>query len=388
MSIHEDAAGNIWIGTFTGGLNRFDPAGETFAHFTTADGLPGDAVICIQSDDQGFLWLGTNTGLAKFDLAAETFQSFGPRDGLQDGEFISCTLAPDGWMYFGGLRGLNAFVPEQVEENRHLPPLAITALNVSGEKIRDNLAPGEHIELPYDQNFISFEYAALDYTDPQSSQYAYRLEGLEEDWVFAGTRRLASYPDLRPGDYVFHVKGANNDGLWNEEGAAVSVTITPPFWQTWPFRGAILLALLAAVLVGYRLRVRSLHARSRELEQQVEETTREVEARTREVAVLAERQRLARDLHDSVTQSLYSLTLMAGAAERLYQKGDIERAAEYQARQGQIAQEALKEMRLLVYELRPSALEEEGLVGALRQRLDAVERRVDIEATLDVGRRA
>ncbi|NIV37696.1 MAG: hypothetical protein GWN58_52255, partial [Anaerolineae bacterium] len=133
--------------------------------------------------------------------------------------------------------------------------------------------PGEQIDLTHRENFLSFDYAALDLSNSEKNQYAFRLEGVDEDWVQAGTRRHADYPNLRPGDYVFRVKGSNSDGVWNEEGTSVRITIKPPFWATWWFRGILLLALVGGAVVAYRLRVRSVEARSRELEVQVTERT-------------------------------------------------------------------------------------------------------------------
>jgi signal transduction histidine kinase len=272
----------------------------------------------------------------------------------------------------------------------------ITAFSVPNQTVRTDLPPNEHIQLSYQENYVSFEFAALDYAISEKNQYAYRMEGLNEDWVYAGTRRHVEYPDLRPGRYVFRVKGSNNDGVWNEEGVAVRVTITPPFWETWWFRGIVALALLGMAIGGYRLRVRTIEARSRELEIQVEQRTaelrREIDQRMQveealrqsemEQAVAAERSRLARDLHDSVTQSIYSLTLLAEAGQRMIQAGDLQQIDANQARLGEIAQQALQEMRLMVYELRPLALRSEGLIGALEQRLEAVERRAGVEARL------
>ena len=201
------------------------------------------------------------------------------------------------------------------------------------------------------------------------------------------------------------MKGSNNDGVWNQVGTAIEITIVPPFWQTWWFIGAAILVLAGLVFGGYRLRVRNLEARSRELADLVEERTAEltranlllegeIKERKRaeaalaqhaaEVAVAEERSRLARDLHDSVTQSLHSSTLMAEAGQRLAGAGDLERTRHYLTRLGEISRQALKEMRLLVYELRPLALREVGLVGALQQRLDTVERRAGVEARLVV----
>jgi len=213
----------------------------------------------------------------------------------------SCLQSQTGEMFFGGADGLYAFHPEKIRENLVIPPVAITALKIFNETVRRALLPDEQIRLSHQENYISFEFAALDFVAPEKNQYAYMLEGLDRDWVYAGTRRHVDYPNLRPGDYVFRVKGSNNDGVWNEKGAAVRITVEPPFWQTWTFRGIVLVVLVVSVISGYRQRVRSIEAHSRQLEAQVKERTSQLEALYRAD------EELYRHLHlDQVLQALMS----------------------------------------------------------------------------------
>jgi signal transduction histidine kinase/ligand-binding sensor domain-containing protein len=284
----EPNEGVVWVGTGGGGLNRLDRATQTFSHYTQADGLPGDVVGCILADDAGFLWLGTVRGLSRFDPRTETFRNYDQQDGIGvlSAGVVSpgnCLQSQTGEMFFGGFDGLYAFHPEQIKENPQAPAMAITALKIFNQTVRSDLLPDEHIPLPYQDNFVSFEFAALDYTMPDRNQYAYRMEALDRDWVYAGTRRYADYPDLKPGDYVFRVKGSNSDGVWNEEGVTLRITVKPPFRDTWTFRIMVATALLLAAIGIYRQRVRSVEARSRELKREVEERTHEIERR-RQVA--------------------------------------------------------------------------------------------------------
>jgi signal transduction histidine kinase/ligand-binding sensor domain-containing protein len=397
----EPVEGVVWVGTEGGGLARLDRATQTFTHYTEEHGLPGDTVRCILADADGYiLWLSTNKGLSRFDPQRETFRNYGARDGLQEGEFVegACFQSARGEMFFGGLQGLNVFYPEQLQPNLYLPPVVITAFKKYNQTLYTDLPAGTQVQLSYQDDLVSFEFAALDYVAPAKNQYAYKMEGLDDDWVYAGTRRYAEYRNLPAGDYVLRVKGSNNDGIWNEEGVALYISVSPPCWETWWFQGLVVLALAGAVSGAYRLRVRGIEARSRELERQVQlrtaELRREIDQRLQveealrqsetEKAVAAERSRLARDLHDSVTQSLYSLTLFSEAGLRQTQAGDIERAQEYLNRLRDIGLQALREMRLMVYQLRPLALEQEGLAAALQQRLDAVERRAGVDARLVV----
>jgi signal transduction histidine kinase len=403
-AICEDDTGTLWIATGDG-LDRFEAAEGRFDHFRQSDGLPDGWIAGMLPDESGDLWLSTGRGLSRFDPQTETFRNFGPNDGAQDFFFWRNAqfASPSGRLYFGGVNGFNSFQPNRIEDNLQEPPVVITAMNVHEEVQQIDLPHDASITLEHRDNFLSFDFAALDFSFPEMNQYAYLMEGLDEDWVQAGSRRHADYPNLGPGEYAFHVIGSNNDGIWNEEGASVSITIKPPFWQTWWFRGIVLLCFLGGAVGGYRLRIRNLESRGRELEQQVEDRTVELteanlslerEMREREIAqealsreqakaaVTAERQRLARDLHDSVTQSIYSLTLFAEATRHEANEAGNS-AIESQAGQiGVIAQQALKEMRLLVYELRPPELEQEGLVHALRRRVEAVEGRAGMEARI------
>jgi len=313
FSFHEGPTGMLWVGTWGTGLDRFDPTTQTFTHFTERDGLPNNVIYGIEVDGEGYLWLSTNRGLSKFDPRTETFRNYDISDGLQDNEFnVGAHFRSDrGEMFFGGISGFNAFFPEQIEDNPNPPPIVITSFAKFNQKVRTDLPEGEHIQLSYKDNFISFEFAALDFTAPAKNQYAYMLEGFDQEWVNAGTRRYASYTNLSGGDYVFRVKGSNSDGVWNEEGSAVRITVTPPIWETWWFQGILLLVLVGGVFGGYRLRVRTHEKRSQELEEQVEERTREIERRTQELEALYQAdEELYRRVHlEEVLQTLVHIAV-------------------------------------------------------------------------------
>ena len=403
-AIHKDQAGRLWVGTLGGGLNRLDPEEETFTHYGEQDGLASDLVLDILEDDHGFLWLGTANGLSRFDPQSETFTNHGADRRLPITDFNAAMRSPNGEMFFGGVNGFVSFFPDQIQENPYVPAVVLTSLQQQGRNMDLGLAPEDtkQIVLRWPDNSFEFEFAALSFSQPERNQHAYKLEGFDEEWLYSPYGR---YTNLPGGTYTLRLKGSNNDGVWNEAGASLEVVIVPPFWETWWFRGGVVLALVAAGFGAYRLRIRGLEAHGRELERQVEDRTakltdanirlyQEIEERERaeeelaqqraEAAVVEERNRLARDLHDSVTQSIYSLTLLSEAGQRMAEARDLEQLTVNQSRIGDISQQALQEMRLLVYELRPLALETEGLVGALGHRLEVVEKRAGIDARLIV----
>jgi PAS domain S-box-containing protein len=262
--------GMVWLGT-QAGLNRYNPQTGQLQIYSEKNGLPNASIMGILRDAQGFLWLTTNHGVARFDPQAETFLVFEKSDGLQGNEFNSNAYfqASNGDFYVGGVDGFSIFDPLNLRQNELPPPVVITDFSIFNTSQRFNLA--ETIRLNYDQNFISFEFAALDFHDPRRNQYAYKLEGFDKDWVQAGTRNYASYTNLPGGDYTFHVRAANSDGFWNETGAMLKLRVTPPFWQTWPFQAALLLGVVSMLVVGFQWRVRAVRQQNIQLQKMVDE---------------------------------------------------------------------------------------------------------------------
>jgi len=261
LTIYEDSTGIFWLGTWGGGVNRFDRENERFVQYTMQDGLPNNQIYGILEDDGDNLWISTNNGLSKFNPRAESFKNFNVNDGLQSNEFNGGSFfkSHSGEMFFGGIRGFNAFFPENIKDNPHIPPVVITSFRKFNEEVRLRrpISDLEQITLSYKDYVFSFEFAALDYTSPLKNRYAYMMEGLDEEWIYTySEKRFATYTTLAPGKYVFRVKGSNNDGVWNEEGTEIKVVITPPFWKTLWFRllGAIVILSLGYVLYKERFR--------------------------------------------------------------------------------------------------------------------------------------
>ncbi len=315
--------GVLWLGTEGGGLNKFDVNTGAFTHFTIEDGLPSNRVYGILEDGLGNLWLSTSNGLARFDPLSGSIQTFDAADGLQGNTFNPHAYAAGGEnsMFFGGVDGFNAFDPEQIETNDHIPPLVITEVSLFNEVLARNITGcTASLSLAHDQNFLSFEFAALDYTSPNQNAYAYRMGGLDESFIQAENKRSADYPDLAWGEYTFRLIGSNNDGLWNTEEICLFINIEPPFWARWWFNLLVGLFLAAAVVLGYQWRARRLEKNRQALAVQVFERTMEIERRRQMASGLSEvirlintNQPLEKSL-DFITQQSVGLTSASKAA--------------------------------------------------------------------------
>ena len=223
----EDGTGTVWIIAYTA-LNKFDRVKQKIIRVGEKDGFPKEAFNLID-DTRGNLWIGTVNGLVKYNPFTKQLKNYAlikPRWGykMRNGE-LYFILAP----LFQKKQSIIRFYPDSLQVNSFIPPVVITSF----KKFEKPYPFDKEIKLSYLENFISFEFAALSYISPEKNQYAYKMEGLDKEWVYSGTRRYASYPNLGPGEYVFRVKGSNNDGVWNEEGTSVAIIISPPFWKTW-----------------------------------------------------------------------------------------------------------------------------------------------------------
>ena len=281
FAIHEDVSGRLWLGTWGGGLNRFEPSSQSFVHYRARDGLPNEVIYGIMEDAQGYLWLTTNNGLSRFDPKTERFVNFDRSDGLQSNEFSynGYFNSPTGEMFVAGIAGFNAFYPDELGPSSFMPPIVVTSLTNEG---RPADLPGK-VVLDWPANSFEFEYAALNFFQPEDSQYAYRLDGFEEDWNFAGTQRFGRYTNLPGGDYTLQIRGTNQDGIWNATEASVEIEVTPPVWASWWFIGLVLFVVGTVAYGAFRLRINAAENRSRELEEQVHLRTQALEERSKEL---------------------------------------------------------------------------------------------------------
>jgi PAS domain S-box-containing protein len=298
--IHIAPDGLLWLATRLG-LVRFDPATGQIKRYNEDAGLPTSFLTSILAEPNGRLWLGSKRGLVRFDPATETVRSYDALDGVQSNDFSAQVAwrAGDGQMFFGGTNGLTAFYPDQVRDDSSPPPVVLTELRLfnkpelvgTSQLLPHPLWATEQLTLNYDQDVLSFEFAALSYAAPNKNRYRYKLEGYEANWnEVDSSRRFANYTSLPAGDYTLRVQGSNGAGVWNEEGAALRLTILPPWWETTWFRASALLGFLALLYAGHRWRLYAIERRNQLLEQQVTERTRDLaesEARFRGLATSA-----------------------------------------------------------------------------------------------------
>lgn len=319
-SLLAETNGTVWAGTFRGGLLRIRDG--SFTRYTSKEGLPDDVICQILDDHAGHLWVGTQRGIFRVSKSElESFDgeegstvkltSYGRYDGLPSEECSggyqpAACRTRDGRLLFSTLNGVVAVKPDEVSVNE-LPPLVViermlvdgvfqqTQAGEKGAKSTLVVSPGKR--------FVDFEFTALSFTSPDRVRFRYRLKGLNRGWIEAGTLRSVRYNFLPPGDYTFQVTACNNDGVWNERGAELALTVQPRFFETWWFRLLAVAALVLSVVIAVRrVGLRRLRAK--------------LEIAERQRAVERDRARIAKDIHDDLGAGLTHISLLSELARR------------------------------------------------------------------------
>jgi signal transduction histidine kinase len=373
ISLYEDASGDLWIGTNGGGLNRL--RGDKFVSFTNRNALAADVIYRILEDKQQNLWCSSNKGIfrvnkTELDKVASDANAgvnpvfYGPADGTLTRE-ASGGGHPAGWrtsdgrMWFATIKGLAVIDPEHIPLNTAPPPIAIEQLFVDNQSIPLT----QKVRLSPSSSRLDFYYTALSFIAPENVRFKYKLEGFDDNWIDGGARRVASYTNLRPGNYQFRVIAANNDGVWNETGTAIEFYLAPRFYQTYWFYALCLVLLALAAWQLYRMRVRRMAYQFS--------------------AVLAERNRIAREIHDNLAQDILGISvqlelvsrLMPAAAEAA--KGHLDRARI-------LVRNSMTEARRYVWDLRSQELQKKDLSAALRDTMKRLTAESDVEAVVEV----
>ena len=374
ISLYEDAAGDLWIGTNGGGLNRL--RGDKFVSFTNRNALAADVIYRILEDKQQNLWCSSNKGI--FRVSKSELESvangatselnpvfYGPADGTLTRE-ASGGGHPAGWktsdgrMWFATIKGLAVIDPEHIPLNTSPPPIAVEQLFVDNQSIPLT----QKLALPPGLARLDFYYTALSFIAPENVRFKYKLEGFDKDWIDGGARRVASYTNLRPGNYKFRVIAANNDGVWNETGAAVDLYLQPRFYQTYWFYLICVLLLALTAWQLYRLRVRRMAFQFR--------------------AVNDERNRIAREIHDNLAQDILGISVQLELVARLMPAA-AETAKAHLDRARMLVRNSMTEARRYVWDLRSQELQKKDLPTALRDTAKRLTAQSDIETVVEVA---
>ena len=367
-ALYEDGEGTLWIGTYDGGLGRLRDG--KFTRYTVAEGLFNNGVFSILEDRRGNLWMSCNRGIysvnkqqlndfASGNIRTITSVSYGKADGLLNTE-CNGNRQPAGWqardgrLWFPTQGGVAAVNPAAITTNPLPPPVVIEETLLD----RKEIDPHASVQINPGQENLEIRYTGLSFTKPEYVRFKYKLAGVDKDWIEAGPRRSAYYAHLPPGSYQFKVIAANSDGVWNNEGASLSIVVHPPFWRTWWFLTlATLLVAGAAVLVyeSRLARLRRAHAAQESFSRQLIESQEQ------------HRKRVAAELHDSLGQSL--AIIKSRAALSLSQPQDHEKAIEQMEEISAAAVHAIDEVREIAYNLRPYQLDRLGLTRALETML-------------------
>ncbi len=243
LALYEDADGSIWIGTRGAGLCKYNKAEDKLTWFNQLHGLGEESVSGIIQSDEGNLWISGNSGITKLSIASNRIVKYTTNDGLlsNDFNFNATYKDKEGNLYFGNYKGLDFFQPKEIVKNENVPLLHLTGFKLFNKNVypyqntsplQKVIAQTDSVVLNYKQSVFTIEYTGVNFTRPEKNQYAYYLEGLEDTWNFVGSLRNATYTNLDQGDYVFKLKAANNDGVWNETPLLLKIKILPPWWKT------------------------------------------------------------------------------------------------------------------------------------------------------------
>jgi len=330
IAIHEDREQNFWVGTIGGGLHLLDRQTMSFSSYSLADGMPTLDVYGIEEDKSGNLWLSTDNGLVRFDPLYETFTWFGAEYGLQGPEFnpLASYRDREGYLYFGGINGFNRFHPDSLRVDDVVSPVVFTDFKInnvsvvpgSESPLKKHISQTKELHLPHGQSILTFDYITLNYNFNEPNEYAYKLEGFDTDWHYAGNTNTVTYTNLSPGTYTFRVQTANLSGIWGNQMAVLDLVIVPPFWQTTWFY--ILVTVMIAGFIGlvFHIRVTTVTRRNHLLEQEVANRTSDLSKSNKELKKTLE---TLKDTRSQLVEKAHKAGMADLAAGVLHDMGNI-----------------------------------------------------------------
>lgn len=357
MAIHKDINGNIWLATMGGGVNILGADLKSVRTITTAGGLANNTIYGILEDSSGNIWVSSNNGISKINPLTLKSRNYTKSDGLASSGFNqnSYLMGSDGKFYFGGTDGITVFNPGEMIPDTLKPKVALTDFRIFNKPSLDRIINGE-VELNYDENFFSFEMAALNFENPAYNGYMWKLEGLTDEWVSSGNRRTVDLSNIPPGKYRLKVKASNREGVWSEETLLAKIVVVPPFWKTvWFTVLASIIALSIAVSIPVSIVRRKMRKKIETLEKQ--NLIMEERAKTRD--------RIARDLHDDLASTVSSAGLYIQSANGIL--GENKEAAKTMiGKSASLIQEAEQAMRDIVWSVSPENDSVDNLVLRIR----------------------
>jgi len=376
--ILEEDENTLWLGTQFSGICRFDKSGKNIKTFSVKDGLSNNIVQGMLNDNTENIWISTNNGLNKFNKTTGEFRKYYREDGLQSNEFNDGAFfrSEDGTFYFGGVNGYNYFKPDEITDNEYIPEIVITDIKLFNESLSINDSNlflkrsaiyTDSLDLTYRESVLSFEFAALVFNNPGKNQYAYMMEGFDKDWIYCGKKHEATYTNLDPGRYTFRVKGSKNDGIWNEKGSSLEITISPPFWKTWWFKSLGAAAGFAATGLTYKQKLNKIN---KEKLYQEEFSRKLIESQE------TERKKIAGELHHTIAHDV--LLTKNKALIALKNPEDNENLSKAINEISDLASETLKDIREISYNLHPHQLERLGFTKAINSILNDFSKSTDI----------
>ncbi|WP_258543251.1 adenylate/guanylate cyclase domain-containing protein [Parvicella tangerina] len=285
LSIHEEPEGTLWIATYGGGLNKFDIDTEQFDVFTEEDGLANNATYGITGSSlKNTIWISTNFGLSSYNYKTKTFENYTENDGLLSNEFNTGAYfeAENGELFFGGINGFNSFFPEDIKPNTVAPEVVITDILIYNRPIEQEvegigaISFLDELELGYEQNNLTFKFAALHYTFPKGNKYKVLMEGVDNEEILINDLQQINYSNLSPGVYTFKVWASNSDGIWSKEPKTLIIRISAPYWSTWWFITVCVGVLALIIYLFYLWRIRSMKSQKERLAFLVEKRTKTI----------------------------------------------------------------------------------------------------------------
>lgn len=383
-SIYEDAEGTFWIGTYDGGLSRFKDG--KFFNFNTSNGLFNNGVFATVEDERGNFWISSNKGIYRVNknalndfadgkITRYESSAYGKQDGMlstecNGGRQPSAMKTKDGKIWFPTLEGVAIVDPNAIEINPIPPPVEIESVAVD----RANVDFKQAVQIQPSNVYIDINYTSLSLIKSDQIHFRYKLEGLDKEWIDAGTRRTVNYTHLPPGEYVFRVIAANVDGVWNTEGKSIKIVVLAPFYKTWKFIVGLIFCVIGLGFLVYTYRIRQLKKLN---------TAQEVFSRKLIESQEKERKRIAQELHDGLGQNLLVIKNRAllGLAVNGKDKSD-EQFGEIK----ESVTDALSEVRSIAYNLRPLHIERLGLTSTIEEMIEQVDDASGIKINCDIER--